>query len=235
MLPQCSSVAIDWSFIPAGEFLMGSSRERDRRTWGNEEPLHAVNLPAFWISRVPITNSQYRQFVCATGHRIPSHWTDGEIPPAKVQHPVVFVDWFDARAFCEWAGGRLPSEAEWEKAARGTGGRIYPWGDARPNRKLCNHNFFFGDTLAVGSHPEGASPYGILDMAGNVWEWTSSRPGPYPYDPNDGREAQEGGIYRVLRGAAFRTVNPPRCAFRDEGTPPTQATNFRGIRVARSA
>jgi serine/threonine-protein kinase len=226
--------SLDWVLIPAGEFLMGSSKDRDRRTWGNEEPLHSIVLPAFWISKTPVTNAEYERFVHATGHRVPIHWAGGIIPSGKEHHPVVFVDWFDARAFCGWAGGRLPTEAEWEKAARGVDGKIYPWGDARPNRKLCNHNLFFGDTLEVGHHPDGASPYGVLDMAGNVWEWTASIPSPYPYNPQDGREAPENGGYRILRGAAFRTVNPPRCAFRDEGTPPTQATNFRGIRVARS-
>jgi len=110
--------SLDWVLIPAGEFLMGSSRDRARRTWGIEEPLHSIVLPAFWISKTPVTNGEYERFVHATGHRVPIHWTGGIIPSGREHHPVVFVDWFDARAFCGWAGGRLPTEAEWEKAAR---------------------------------------------------------------------------------------------------------------------
>jgi serine/threonine-protein kinase len=201
----------------------------------DEEPQHVVYLETFWLSKTPITNSQYLNFASTTDHRLPKHWERGCIPKGKEHHPVVFVDWSDAVSFCSWMAGRLPTEAEWEKAARGTDGRIYPWGDERPKRSLCNHNFFFGDTLPVGSHPNGASPYGLLDMAGNVWEWTASKVGPYPYHPNDGRESPNGNAFRILRGGAFRTVNPPRCAFRDVGTPSTQATNFRGFRVARSA
>src|SRR5258708_2401311 len=140
--PSGGPAGIDWVLVPGGEFLMGSDRRRDRRTWGNEDTQHEVFIDAFWISRVTVTNRQYLDFVRSTGHRIPSHWRNGEIPPSKENHPVVQVDWFDAGAFCQWAGGRLPTEAEWEKAARGTDGRIYPWGDTRPNRLLCNHNFF---------------------------------------------------------------------------------------------
>jgi formylglycine-generating enzyme required for sulfatase activity len=224
----------NWILIPSGEFFMGSSPDRDRRTWGNEEPLHTLCLGSFWISRTPVTNAQYMKFTNATCHRTPSHWIDRSIPTGKEQHPVVFVDWFDARAYCEWAGGRLPTEAEWEKAARGSDGRRFPWGDTRPNRKLCNHNYFFGDTLEVGHHPDGASPFGVLDMAGNVWEWTASLFKPYPYDPHDGRETPDGGSYRVLRGAAFRTVNLPRCASRGDGALATHMSNCSGIRVARS-
>jgi formylglycine-generating enzyme required for sulfatase activity len=227
-------VEIDWILVPAGEFLTGSDRTSDRRTWGNEEPQHLLYLEAFCISKTPITNEQYLRFIDVTGHHVPEDWVTGKIPTAKEAHPVVFVDWYDSLSFCSWVGGRLPTEAEWEKAARGVDGRFYPWGNARPNRTLCNHNFFFGDTLPVGSHSSGASPYGVLDMAGNIWEWTASKPAPYPYNSTDGRESAKGDEYRVLRGGAFRTVNPPRCAFRDVGTPPTQATNFRGIRAARS-
>jgi len=224
-------IKFDWIVIPEGELTMGSDEKHDRRSWGNEMPQHQVYLNAFKISRVPVTNAQYQVFVNATSHRIPCHWTNGITPPGKEQHPVVDVNWYDAQAFCRWAGVRLPTEAEWEKAARGTDRRIYPWGNQKPNRQLCNHNFFVGDTTPVGHYPDGASPYGVLDMAGNVWEWTMSKVGPYPYDPTDGREELEGNDFRVLRGGAFRTVNLPRCAFRDVGTPPDQNKIFRGFRV----
>jgi formylglycine-generating enzyme required for sulfatase activity len=225
---------VQWVHILEGEFLMGSDPARDRRCWGNEQPQHLVFLKGFDITRSPVTNLQYKRFVDATGHRKPKHWVDDEIPKGMEHHPVVEVDWFDAKSFCEWVDGRLPTEAEWEKAARGTDGRIYPWGDDRPRKNLCTHNFFTDGTLPVDSHPQGESPYGLQQMAGNVWEWTGTKPGDYPYDPNDGREEQDDSPYRVLRGGAFRTVNRPRCAFRDLGTPPTQSTCFRGFRVARS-
>lgn len=227
-------ILFDWVFIPEGEFTMGSDPSHDRRTWGNERPQHLVYLSGYSIARVTVTNRQYHLFVTTTNHRTPTHWVDGVIPSGKEQHPVVEVDWYDAQAFCHWAGVRLPTEAEWEKAARGTDGRIYPWGDQKANKTFCNHNFSVGDTVPVGQYPKGASPYGVLDMAGNVWEWTGSKPGPYPYDTADGREAAGECEFRVLRGAAFRTVNLPRCAFRDVGTPPMQTAKFRGFRVASS-
>src|SRR5690606_17447059 len=128
-------------------------------------------------------------------------------------HPVVNVTWHDALAFCQWAGVRLPTEAEWEKAARGTDGRIWPWGGNEPTDKLCNFNMNVGDTTPVGAYPAGASPYGCLDMAGNVWEWTISLWGKdankpdygYPYDPNDGREAPDApdAVRRTLRGGSW--------------------------------
>lgn len=224
-------VAFDWVMIPEGEFTMGSEVSQDRNSWGNERPQHKVCLSAFYIARVLVTNVQYQVFVAQTGHRAPGHWIGDVVPPAKELHPVVDVDWYDAQTFCRWAGVRLPTEAEWEKAARGTDCRIFPWGNQKANRSLCNFNFGVGDTTPVGQYPDGASPYGVLDMAGNIWEWTSSKARPYPYDSGDGREDLEGGEYRVLRGGAFRTVNLPRCAFRDEGTPPNQNAIFRGIRV----
>ena len=102
---------------------------------------------------------------------------------------MVNVSWEDAQAFCQWAGVRLPSEAEWEKAARGTDGRIYPWGDQSPTKELCNFGGNIGDTTPVDRYPGGASPFGVLDMSGNVWEWTAQAEfAPYPYDPADGRE-----------------------------------------------
>ena len=133
-------------------------------------------------------------------------------------------------AFCRWAGVRLPSEAEWEKAARGTDGRLWPWGDREQDERLCNFNMNVGDTTPVGRYPDGASLYGMLDMAGNVWEWTRSLWGKdvqkpdyrYPYDPNDGREDPNAPdtVLRVLRGGSFWTgARYVRCAVRGRLSP----------------
>ncbi|MCX6030917.1 MAG: SUMF1/EgtB/PvdO family nonheme iron enzyme [Chloroflexi bacterium] len=145
--------------------------------------------------RYPVTNSQYQLFLAATGHRPPLFWKDGQYPAAAADHPVVGVSFHDAVAFCRWAREimglplRLPTEVEWEKAARGTDGRLYPWGDAW-NPALCNNREgkAKGTTPVTQFSPAGDSVYGVADLAGNVQEWCSSLFGPYPYDPADGRE-----------------------------------------------
>jgi formylglycine-generating enzyme required for sulfatase activity len=196
-------IAFDWVTIPAGEFLMGSDKQKDSMADNNETPQHRIYLPEYHIARLPVTNAQYLAFVTATGHKSPDRWANGRIPDGKENHPVVNVFWHDAQAFCKWAGVRLPSEAEWEKAARGTDGLIWPWGNESPNNKLCNFNSNVGDTTPVGKYPDGASPYGCLDMAGNVWEWTSTVYKKYPYDARDGREDPDADGNRVLRGGSF--------------------------------
>jgi formylglycine-generating enzyme required for sulfatase activity len=230
---------LDMVTIPAGEFLMGSDKRRDSMARDAETPQHRVYLPEYRIARIPVTNRQYKLFVDATGYETPAHWNNGRIPDGKENHPVVNVSWRDAQAFCRWAGVRLPSEAEWEKAARGTDGRIWPWGNKPPNDKLCNFNNNVGRTTPVGAYPAGASPDGCLDMAGNVWEWTSSKWGmdwdkpefDYPYDPDDGREDAEGDARRVLRGGAFFGYEVSvRCAFRLWDLPDFRGSNF-GFRV----
>jgi serine/threonine-protein kinase len=152
--------------VPAGPFQMGPGRRE-------------VHVDAFYMDRTPVTNRQFRTFLGVTGYRpedpgasrFLAHWTGGAIPPNLDHHPVVFVSWFDACAYATWAGKRLPSEAEWEKAARGTDGRRYPWGRADPTPSHAHFGGKHRGTAAVGSWPEGSSPYGILDLAGNVWEW----------------------------------------------------------------
>ncbi len=199
----------EWVEIPTGEFWMGEGQE-----------IYLVHLNAFYIARVPITNAQYRLFVEATGREPPESWEGGRPPKGKANHPVVYVSWYDALAYCEWLSGvtgksiTLPSEAEWEKAARGSKDRrAFPWGD-KFDATLCNSGELgLGDTTPVGVFPDGASPYGVEDMSGNVWEWTRSLWGEdlgtpefgYPYDPSDGREdlTAGDGVLRVLRGGAF--------------------------------
>jgi formylglycine-generating enzyme required for sulfatase activity len=230
-----NALGIDWVHIPGSPFLMGSAPDLDKRAYGNEMPQHEVHLISFWISKTPITNRQYERYVRDADAVSPRHWRNAHPPIEIADHPVVWVDWFEAQAFCVWAGVRLPTEAEWEKAARGVDRRLYPWGHQKPTRMRCNQCHFFGGTTPVDALPLGASPYGVTDMAGNVWEWTASKAAPYPYVAGDGREdAYDDGGFRVLRGGGWRTVNLARCAFRDVGTRPGDAECFRGFRLARS-
>jgi formylglycine-generating enzyme required for sulfatase activity len=232
--------------VPAGEFLMGSDPEKDKDAYEEEQPQHTLYLPDYFIAKTPVTNAQYAAFVEATGHRSPSHWEGRQPPKGKETHPVVEVSWYDAVDYCNWLAEvtdkayRLPSEAEWEKGARGTDGRIYPWGNEW-DPKRCNFLWSSGSNItSVDAYPQGASPYGLLDMAGNVWEWTRSLWGKdwekpdfkYPYNLEDGRENLKAGddILRVVRGGAFNDhEGVVRCAARDWDIPYVQLRN-RGVR-----
>ncbi len=167
----------DMILIRGGQSVMGSiSADPDER------PVHNVTLSDYYISKYPVTNEEYRRFVLAKGHRIPYvnekwakpyNWdrTTKMFPAGKDKHPVVLVSYEDAKAYCDWVGKELPTEAQWEKAARGVNGQVYPWGNADPSDALCNFNNFKRGTTPVGSYLAGASPDGVMDMAGNVWEW----------------------------------------------------------------
>jgi formylglycine-generating enzyme required for sulfatase activity len=182
--------------VPAGDFVMGSDDpDADR----DERPATRVFVGAFAIDRVEVTNARFRGCVEAGActRPIAGAWAER----AAGDLPVSLVSWAQATAYCRWVGKRLPTEAEWEKAARGRDGRRYPWGDAfAPDR--ANLGYTHGP-VAVGRHPAGASPYGVLDMAGNVWEWTSSLYRPYPYDRDDGREDPAARGARVNRGGGW--------------------------------
>ena len=194
----------EMAYIPAGMFTMGDTHGEG---WPNERPEHPVKLPAFWLDRTDVTNAQFFQFVKAVGF-IPRPGLLREAK-GKEQHPVVHVTWRDAAEYCRWAGKRLPTEAEWEYAARGTDGRRYSWGDTwDPSRARFEGNSTGQTTAPVGSYLAGASPFGILDLSGNVWQWTSSLERPYPYVATDGREDAAAAGLRVLRGGAWR-LKPP--------------------------
>ncbi len=175
--------------VPAGEFIMGSNTHHD-----NERPQHIVYLDAFEIDRYEVTNAQYQRFVKAAGREPPLHWSGSDYPPGQADYPVVDVAWVDAEAYCAWAGKRLPTEAEWEKACRGADGRTFPWGDewrsdranvnvsTPPSKNIDNLRALLAVTPAtssapglrpVGSYPGNASPYGVLDMVGNASEWVA--------------------------------------------------------------
>jgi formylglycine-generating enzyme required for sulfatase activity len=205
--------------IPAGEFLMGSDPRQDKAAEKYEQPQHRLFLPDYLLAKTPVTQAQYREFVRATGHEAPRGWTDGTPPPDKEDHPVVDVSWYDAKDYCQWLSQvtgkdyRLPSEAEWEKGARGSDGRIYPWGDQWDATRCTSLESGLIKTTSVYTYPQGASPYSVLDMAGNPCEWTRSlwgtrrerRDYPYPYKPTDGREDLNAGqeVGRVLRSGGF--------------------------------
>jgi len=211
--------------IPAGDFRMGSD---DRLA--DEGPQHTVRLDDYFIDRYEVTNLQYQAFIEATARRAPDHFEQRALPPGKADHPVTFVTWFDARDYCAWAGKRLPSEQEWEKAARGTQARIFPWGDefdiraantpvrwARLGRE--------GDTAPIGAFPAGASPYGLQDMSGNVWEWTASWYLPHP--GNTAKSENFGEIYKVLKGGSWWDCSFYKCGI----SAPTFNRSFFNARV----
>ncbi len=242
--------------IPAGEFLMGSNPQKVENAMGWEQPRHRVFLPDYYLSKTPVTQAQYALFVAACDQPAPPYW-GGQVPPeADRNHPVVDVSWYEALAYCAWLSEqgpkryRLPSEAEWEKGARGPwmaeelfeSDRTYPWGDRWDPRKCNTRESGHEATTPVDVYPKGVSPYGLLDMAGNVWEWTRSLWGPdpaspafvYPYDPNDGRENVEAGadVFRVLRGgSAYVPRNFARCAYR-YWSGPRFCNHFMGFRLA---
>lgn len=162
--------------IPSGAFLMGTDSERADP---QDRPQHTVKLPTYWIDKYPVTNAQYARFVAATSHRPPLDWKDGKIPQGALMHPVTMVTWYDATAYAKWAGKRLPTEEEWEKAGRGTDGRRWPWGDKMDPKRL-NTYYNVGSATNVNAYPNGVSPYGVMDLSGNVSEWMADDFGPYP-------------------------------------------------------
>jgi len=189
-------IQFDWVTIPAGEFIMGSNDGGD-----DEKPQHKVYLPEYQISRTPITNEQWAVFLKTTGYKDWYLEYKPLTPKGQEKHPVVYIEADNCLAFCEWSKTRLPTEAEWEKAARGTDGRKWPWGNQEPTISLANFNDNVGGTTPVGMYPQGASPYGCLDMAGNVEEWCNSEFRAYPYKSGDGRE--NGQVCEVTRGGSF--------------------------------
>ncbi len=234
-------------FVPAGEFTMGSdSGDSD------EKPVHTVYLDAFWMDKYEVTNALYATCVnagkCSRPSETKSYTRSAYFGNTQYNnYPVIYVDWNQAKQYCEWAGKRLPTEAEWEKAARGTDGRVYPWGNSFDGTRLnfCDKNCPFdwrdnnsddgyADTSPVGNYARGASPYGIMDLSGNVWEWVADWYGSYPSSLQRNPWGANSGQERVLRGGAWLNISgSARAALRslDE---PTNFGNNVGFRCARS-
>lgn len=208
--------------IPAGAFVMG----RDDGP-ADERPAHRVELARFMIDRLPVTHAEFAAFLQAQGlegregtrayrrydeddNDARIHFVDGRwrADPGLERHPVNEVSWPGARDYCAWMGKRLPTEAEWEKAARGTDQRLYPWGHAAPAARLAQFGQGWTVTAPVDAFPAGASPYGVLDLAGNNWEWVSSLYRDYPYRADDGREDSGAAGVRGTRGGGHDSPAP---------------------------
>lgn len=238
-------------YIPAGEFWMGSD-DKDE----NEKPMHKVYVDAYYIDKFPVTNAEFVRFVEATGYVTEaeeagkgwiwqSEWREvagacwrhptgpGSAVDDKMDNPVVLVSWNDSRAYCRWAGKRLPTEAEWEKAARGTDARKWPWGNEWDPSRLNSGERGHGTTTPVGSYGVGSSPMGVSDMAGNVWEWVDEWYKPYPGSPC--KDEDFGEKYRILRGGSWDSFgHNARCANRTRNLA-RACVNVNGFRCVMSA
>jgi formylglycine-generating enzyme required for sulfatase activity len=239
LLTLAPGVELRLVHVPAGEFTMGSS-DGDKEADDNEKPQRRVYLDDYLIGKAPVTGAQWRAFVQATDYQ----WDPSALRSGVGDHPVTQVTWDEAVAFCAWASEatgrivRLPTEAEWEKAARGTDGRIYPWGNQTDLANRCNYGLNVGDTTPVGRYsPQGDSPYGCVDMTGNVWEWVADYYADRYYSSTPARNptGPASGIARVLRGgswddqasdvrAAYRFIGYQRgryflCGFRVAASP----------------
>ena len=221
------------ALIPAGDFIMGADD-----WWPKSQPRHTQRLSAFYLDKYEVTNSRYKAFVDATGRLAPTHWAGGSIPPGKENHPVVYVTWADADAFCKWEGKRLPTEVEWEKAARGPEGNTFPWGDKFDRNKGNTPQYGNEDTMPVGSFENGKSYYGIYDMAGNAFEWTENWF--KPYAGNNHPDENYGEKYKVLKGGSWYDCTYYKCGISAPAFnriffhPMTKNNNF-GFRCALGA
>jgi len=237
----------NWVAIPAGIFWMGAQklnekgRNYDAEADDDEAPVHELTLRAFSIKRFPVTVQEYGAFISAGGYWKREHWTDGydqfqepegwDIQTHHPNRPVVGVSWFEAAAYCSWAGGRLPTEAEWERAARGPSGTRYPWGNDPPDASRANYDGNVGHATPVGLYPKGNSPESLCDLLGNVYEWCADWYGPYDGGNGDkptGPKRREG---KVARGSSWN-VNPRQVASYRAWSEPTNRNSLIGLRCA---
>jgi formylglycine-generating enzyme required for sulfatase activity len=232
--------------VPAGSFPMGVPKG-DRDGGRDEYPRHEVALGHYYIDIYEVTHGRYAEFVKATGHRTPENpkypkrtlWND-RLSDSLAERPVINVDWHDADAYCRWAGKRLPTEAEWEKAARGTDDRRFPWGNVEPTHKHLNFNQQWqGEKtlMPVGSYEAGKSPFGAYDMAGNVWEWVADWYDPLYYEksPAANPKGPDTGTYKVLRSSGWSVETPLVRLFTRVKSDPTNRNDSTGFRCAADA
>lgn len=239
-----------WVEIPAGEFIMGTDRNLAN---DQDKPRHTRELPTYSIRKYPVTNAEYARFVADTQHRPPLHWDQGRMNPGDLLAPVTMVSWYDAASYCEWLGGRLPREAEWEKAARGTDGRRWPWGNIMDSDNL-NTYYTVGSATDVTRYHTGVSPYGVYDMAGNVSEWTADEFVAYQgsdapselFTPKVGRAnttldeslkvvdlVEVEATYVVMRGGSFKSDPFATSAYHRNYSFPHYASDFYGFRCSK--
>jgi len=231
------------ALVPGGSFLMGSDPQKDRAAGPQEFPQRRVYVDAFWIDRYEVSNVEYLRFVLGTGTDWPKFWRESPFPENVALHPVINVSWHDADAYCRWAGKRLPTEAEWEKAARGEDGRVFPWGNepagwmksniAHPGSK---RGFKYPPLANVNRYDKGVSPYGIYQMAGNVSEWVADwfDPEYYQRSMSDNPTGPVAGELKVFRGGSWNEdPEVARSAGRNAGTP-DRKSYLTGLRCARS-
>lgn len=221
--------------IPAGEFAMGDDRGQH-----DEQPVHRVTVNAFYLDTYEVTVSRYAEFLHAQKPDPPFKWQEANLN-IHAHKPVIGVNWYDARDYCRWVGKRLPTEAEWELAARGTEGRVYPWGDARPTKGHTNagQTKWRGyDTLTdVGKFERGKTPEGLYDMAGNLWEWVADRYDStyYQFSPRDNPTGPRAGPLRSLRGGAWNNDSQAIRSANRAGYAPDARRNDVGFRCAANA
>jgi formylglycine-generating enzyme required for sulfatase activity len=223
-------ITVEMVQIPGGAFTMGSDADGP-----DAKPAHQVDVPAFMIDKFEVTNADFKKFEDATGYKTDAE-KSGDKPwsafaESKDNHPVVKVSWNDATAFCQWAGKRLPTEAEWEKAARGTDARAYPWGNDWDPKKVNGKDSGLRGTTAVGSYPAGASQFGVMDLAGNVWEWTSSTADHYP--GNSTASKLYGSNFYIVRGGGWFDVKDQLVTYYRNSAVPTTANDDLGFRCAK--
>ncbi len=221
--------------IPAGEFAMGSDRGQD-----DEQPVHRVSVKAFYLDALEVTVSRYAEFLMSQKPDPPFKWNEATDGPHE-NKPVVGVNWYDARDYCRWVGRRLPTEAEWELAARGTDGRMYPWGSTHPTKGHANagQTKWRGyDTLTnVGQFELGKTPNGVYDLAGNLWEWVADwyDAAYYQFSPRENPSGPSAGPLRVLRGGAWNNDSKAIRSANRAGYAPDARRNDVGFRCAKDA
>ena len=237
--------------VPAGPFLMGSNRQVDRNAYPQELPQRTVDLDAYEIDKYEVTTVQYLRYVLANNLPPLVDWKwGGAFQETMASHPVMHVSWFEADAYCKWAGKRLPTSAEWEKAARGTDGRIYPWGNqpaglsranfgrtglSGPVRDRPERLLLYPPIVSVDKYENAVSPYGVFNMAGNVAEWTADWYDPYyyRYGPNRNPKGPDHGSHKAFRGGGWVDSTPSVRPAQRNGADPKTRMNWLGFRCAR--